>query len=118
MHLVHEHGTPVHLRAAAAAGRVQGLLGIREGGGAVSATARPYAGALDHRLSTSFATLTEIVALLISVVIVLSMLGVNVGAVLLPAGVAAAFASRDLVSNFVAGEQRAGARSLGGGLFP
>lgn len=60
-------------------------------------------GGLDHRVSGAIITASECAALLAAFVIVLSMLGVNVNALLLPAGVALAFAAKDLSHNFLAG---------------
>ena len=61
-------------------------------------------GGLDHRVSGAIITSSECTALLAAFVIVLSMLGVNVNALLLPAGVALAYAAKDLSHNFLAGE--------------
>lgn len=60
-------------------------------------------GGLDHRVSGAIITASECTALLAAFVIVLSMLGVNVNALLLPAGVALAYAAKDLSHNFLAG---------------
>ncbi|BDA40743.1 probable miniconductance mechanosensitive channel MscM at C-terminar half [Coccomyxa sp. Obi] len=60
-------------------------------------------GGLDHRVSGAIITASECAALLAAFVIVLSMIGVNVNALLLPAGVALAFAAKDLSHNFLAG---------------
>ncbi|KAK9916727.1 hypothetical protein WJX75_006289 [Coccomyxa subellipsoidea] len=60
-------------------------------------------GGLDHRVSGAIITASECAAILAAFVIVLSMLGVNVNALLLPAGVALAFAAKDLSHNFLAG---------------
>jgi hypothetical protein len=60
-------------------------------------------GGLDHRVSGAIITFSECAALLAAFVIILSMLGVNVNALLLPAGVALAFAAKDLSHNFLAG---------------
>ncbi len=46
---------------------------------------------------------SEILMLLAAVVILLSMLGINLSGLLIPAGVAAALASKDLAHNFLAG---------------
>ncbi len=61
-------------------------------------------GGLDHRVSGAIITSSECTALLAAFVIVLSMLGVNVNALLLPAGIALAYAAKDLSHNFLAGE--------------
>ena len=61
-------------------------------------------GAIDGRISGAIITTSECAALLAAVIIVLSMLGVNVSALLLPAGIALAFAAKDLSHNFLAGE--------------
>ncbi len=58
---------------------------------------------MDHRVSGAIITASECTALLAAFVIVLSMLGVNVNALLLPAGVALAYAAKDLSHNFLAG---------------
>ena len=60
-------------------------------------------GGLDHRVSGAIITASECTALLAAFVIVLSMLGVNVNALLLPAGIALAYAAKDLSHNFLAG---------------
>ena len=60
-------------------------------------------GGLDHRVSGAIITASECCALLAAFVIALSMLGVNVSALLLPAGVALALAAKDLSHNFLAG---------------
>ena len=60
-------------------------------------------GGLDQRVSGSIITASECTALLAAFVIVLSMLGVNVNALLLPAGIALAYAAKDLSHNFLAG---------------
>ncbi|KAL6784795.1 hypothetical protein ACKKBF_B03245 [Auxenochlorella protothecoides x Auxenochlorella symbiontica] len=60
-------------------------------------------GALDQRLAGGIITTSEISGLLAAVVILLSMLGINVSALLLPAGVALAVAAQDLTRNFLAG---------------
>ncbi|CAK0734393.1 hypothetical protein CVIRNUC_000425 [Coccomyxa viridis] len=60
-------------------------------------------GGLDHRVSGAIITSSECTALLAAFVIVLSMLGVNVNALLLPAGIALAYAAKDLSHNFLAG---------------
>ena len=61
-------------------------------------------GALDPRVSGSIITASECCALLAAFVIMLSMLGVNVNALLLPAGIALAYAAKDLSHNFLAGD--------------
>ena len=63
-------------------------------------------GAIAVRLSGAIITTSECAALLAAGIIVLSMLGVNVSALLLPAGVALAFAAKDLSHNFLAGAAR------------
>lgn len=59
--------------------------------------------AIDNRLAGSIITVSECTALLVALVVVLSMLGVNVSALLLPAGIAVAVAAKDLSHNFLAG---------------
>ena len=63
-------------------------------------------GGLDHRVSGAIITASECTALLAAFVIVLSMLGVNVNALLLPVGIALAYAAKDLSHNFLAGRPR------------
>jgi hypothetical protein len=46
---------------------------------------------------------TECTSLLLAGIVVLSMLGINISALLLPTGVVLAIASRDLLQNFIAG---------------
>ena len=60
-------------------------------------------GALDARLSGAVITASECMGLLAAMVIILSMIGVNVSALLLPAAVALAYAAKDLSHNFLAG---------------
>jgi hypothetical protein len=60
-------------------------------------------GALDPRLANNINSAAELASLLTAAVILLSMLGVNVSALLLPAGVALALAAKDLSHNFLAG---------------
>eukprot|EP00891_Asterochloris_glomerata_P002497 jgi/Astpho2/2497/fgenesh1_pg.00048_%23_21_t len=60
-------------------------------------------GAIDHRICGAVITASELSAMLGAAVIVLSMLGVNLSGLLLPAGVALAFAAKDLSHNFLAG---------------
>lgn len=59
--------------------------------------------ALDDRLAGGIITISECSALLVAMVVLLSMLGVNVSALLLPAGIAVAVAAKDLAHNFLAG---------------
>lgn len=59
--------------------------------------------ALDNRLAGGIITVSECSTLLIALVVLLSMLGVNVSALLIPAGVAVAVAAKDLSHNFLAG---------------
>ncbi|KAK9823272.1 hypothetical protein WJX72_001499 [[Myrmecia] bisecta] len=60
-------------------------------------------GAVDHRVSGAIITTSECVSLLSAAVCILSMLGINVSGLLLPAGIALAFAAKDLSHNFLAG---------------
>lgn len=60
-------------------------------------------GAIDQRLANNINSGAELTVLVTAGVILLSMLGVNVSALLLPAGVAAAVAAKDLSHNFLAG---------------
>eukprot|EP00884_Botryococcus_braunii_P000444 jgi/Botrbrau1/103/Bobra.0022s0092.1 len=60
-------------------------------------------GKIDYRLSSTIITCTEILSMITALIILLSMFGINVSALILPAGVAVAFASKDLVLNFLAG---------------
>lgn len=59
--------------------------------------------ALDDRLAGGIITITEVSTLLVAMVVLLSMIGVNVSALLLPAGIAVAVAAKDLSHNFLAG---------------
>lgn len=59
--------------------------------------------ALDDRLAGGIITITEVSTLLVAMVVLLSMIGVNVSALLLPAGIAMAVAAKDLSHNFLAG---------------
>jgi small-conductance mechanosensitive channel len=47
--------------------------------------------------------ITECTSLLLAGIVALSMLGINISGLLLPAGVVLAIASRDLLQNFIAG---------------
>lgn len=60
-------------------------------------------GAIDNRLAGGIITVSEVSTLLVAAVVLLSMLGVNVSALLLPAGIAVAVAAKDLAHNFLAG---------------
>jgi hypothetical protein len=60
-------------------------------------------GAIDDRMAGGIITVTEISTLLVASVVLLSMIGVNVSALLLPAGIAVAVAAKDLSHNFLAG---------------
>ena len=59
---------------------------------------------MDVRVSGAIITASECCALLGAMIIVLSMIGVNVNALLLPAGIALAYAAKDLSHNFLAGQ--------------
>ena len=50
--------------------------------------------------------ITECSTLLLAGIVMLSMLGINVNALLLPAGVVLAIASRDLLQNLIAGAMK------------
>jgi small-conductance mechanosensitive channel len=60
-------------------------------------------GAIDQRMANNINSGTELAVLMTAAVILLSMLGVNVSALLLPAGIALALAAKDLSHNFLAG---------------
>jgi hypothetical protein len=60
-------------------------------------------GALDNRIAGGIITVSECSTLVSALIVVLSMLGVNVSALLLPAGIAVAVAAKDLSHNFLAG---------------
>lgn len=61
-------------------------------------------GAIDNRVASAVITASECSALLGALLILLSMLGINIGsALLLPAGIAVAIAAKDLSTNWVAG---------------
>lgn len=60
-------------------------------------------GRIDYRLASTVITCAEILSMITALIILLSMFGINVSALILPAGVAVAFASKDLVHNFLAG---------------
>ena len=59
---------------------------------------------MDARVSGAIITASECCALIAAMVIVLSMIGVNVNALLMPAAIAVAYAAKDLSHNFLAGE--------------
>lgn len=58
---------------------------------------------IEPRLSTSLVTLTECISLLAAATVVLSMLGLNVSGLLLPAAICLAVACKDLLTNLLAG---------------
>lgn len=58
---------------------------------------------MDAGLATTITNWVECTAILIAGVIILSMLGVNISGLFLPAGICLALASKDLAHNFVAG---------------
>ena len=60
--------------------------------------------AVDARVSGAIITASECCALVAAMIIVLSMIGINVSALLLPAGIALAYAAKDLSHNFLAGK--------------
>mmetsp|Transcript_16269 Transcript_16269/g.48752 ORF Transcript_16269/g.48752 Transcript_16269/m.48752 type:complete len:577 (+) Transcript_16269:190-1920(+) len=60
-------------------------------------------GAIDQRVGGAIINGSEICVLLAAVVILLSMLGINLSGLLIPAGVAVALAAKDLSHNFLAG---------------
>ncbi len=60
--------------------------------------------AVDARVSGAIITASECCALVAAMIIVLSMIGINVSALLLPAGFALAYAAKDLSHNFLAGQ--------------
>jgi small-conductance mechanosensitive channel len=60
-------------------------------------------GAIDQRMANNINSAAELTVLLTAAVILLSMLGVNVSALLLPAGICLAIAAKDLSHNFLAG---------------
>jgi len=62
-------------------------------------------GRIDMRTLATARMITECTSLLLAGIVVLSMLGINISALLLPAGVVLAIASRDLLQNFIAGEK-------------
>lgn len=59
---------------------------------------------MDARVSGAIITGSECCALVAAMVIVLSMVGVNVNALVTPAAIALAFAAKDLSHNFLAGK--------------
>lgn len=60
-------------------------------------------GRIDARTLGAARMLTEVSALTLGGILALSCLGLNINALLLPAGVVLAFASRDLLQNLIAG---------------
>lgn len=63
----------------------------------------PVQGTIDHQLSGSIITVSECTAMVSGGVILLTLLGVNVSALLVPAALAVAYAAKDLSHNFLAG---------------
>ena len=60
-------------------------------------------GAIDEAMKGSIITASEVVAMTATLTILLSMLGVNLGNLLMPAAFACAYAAKDLTGNFFAG---------------
>jgi hypothetical protein len=60
-------------------------------------------GRIDLRTLAGARMITECTSLLLAGIVVLSLAGINISALLLPAGVVLAIASRDLLQNFIAG---------------
>lgn len=60
-------------------------------------------GRIDLRTLAGARMITECTSLLLAGIVALSMLGINISGLLLPAGVVLAIASRDLLQNFIAG---------------
>jgi hypothetical protein len=61
-------------------------------------------GRIDARTMSGARMITECSSLLLAGVLVLSALGININALLLPTGVVLAIASKDLLQNLIAGE--------------
>lgn len=61
-------------------------------------------GTVDAGFANTIINWAECTAILIAGVIILSMLGVNISGLFLPAGICIALASKDLAHNFVAGK--------------
>jgi hypothetical protein len=64
-------------------------------------------GRIDARTMSGARMITECSSLLLAGVLVLSALGININALLLPTGVVLAIASKDLLQNLIAGVCRA-----------
>jgi hypothetical protein len=60
-------------------------------------------GRLDARMAAALVTLTECITLLLAGIVVLSMIGINISGLLVPAGICVAIASKDLLQNLLAG---------------
>jgi small-conductance mechanosensitive channel len=60
-------------------------------------------GRLDARMAAGLVTFTECITLLLAGIVMLSMLGINISGLLLPAGICVAIASQDLLQNLLAG---------------
>lgn len=60
-------------------------------------------GRIDARTMSGARMITECSSLLLAGVLVLSALGININALLLPTGVVLAIASKDLLQNLIAG---------------
>eukprot|EP00879_Flechtneria_rotunda_P006781 GHRR01007125.1.p1 GENE.GHRR01007125.1~~GHRR01007125.1.p1 ORF type:complete len:535 (+),score=162.40 GHRR01007125.1:305-1909(+) len=60
-------------------------------------------GRIDARTMSGARMATEVCSLLLAGIVALSMLGINISALLLPTGVALAIASKDLLQNLIAG---------------
>jgi hypothetical protein len=64
-------------------------------------------GRIDARTMSGARMITECSSLLLAGVLVLSALGININALLLPTGVVLAIASKDLLQNLIAGKWQA-----------
>jgi hypothetical protein len=60
-------------------------------------------GRLDARMAAGLYTFTECASLMLAGIVILSMLGINISGLLLPAGICVAIASKDLLQNLLAG---------------
>ena len=75
-------------------------------------------GAIDETLKGNIITVSECAAMTASLTILLSMLGLDLARLLAPAGFACAYAAKDLLHNFLAGEGHAKRGAYGAKGFP
>jgi len=68
-------------------------------------------------MTAGLLTLTECIALMLAAIVTLTIAGVNIGGLLLPAAVGLAFASKDVLQNLVAGGRSASVWAEGAAFY-